>query len=279
MDWSWAGPPVDVRTQFPLERDALISLLGDLDAADWRRATVCPGWTVHDIVAHVLHDYVRRLSRTRDGHASPGPRPGEDLPGFLHRVNQEFVDVASRWSPQALVDLIGHLGPQLDQLWADLDLHRLGEPVSWAAPDAPAPIWLDVAREYSEFWVHQQQIRDAVGRPGANEENLTAPVIDVFLRAVPYALRNVAAKPGSALEINISGMGGGTWNARRGEARWALSRGAARQEPRARVAVSSDTLWRVATRGIGVDDALARATITGDRPVGAAALSLVSIIG
>lgn len=278
MDQSWAGPPIDARPQFSLERAKLVSLLSDLEAGHWRRATICPGWSVHDIVAHVVQDYVRKLSRTRDGYASPGPRPGEDLPGFLHRVNQEFVDVASGWSPQALIDLLRHLGPQLDQLWADLDLHRLGGPVSWAAPETPAPIWLDVAREYSEFWVHQQQIRDAVGRPGANEENLTAPVIDVFLRAVPYALRDFAAEPGSALEISVSGPGGGTWNARRGETHWAIGHGAAREELRARVAVSSGTLWRVATRGIGVDDALARAAITGDRHLGAAALSLVSII-
>jgi uncharacterized protein (TIGR03083 family) len=99
MDWSWAGPPIDARAQFAAERAALISLLGSLDAADWRRATVCPGWTVHDIVAHVVHDYLRKLARTRDGHAAPGPRPGEDLPAFLHRLNQKFVDAASSWSP------------------------------------------------------------------------------------------------------------------------------------------------------------------------------------
>ncbi len=278
MDWSWAGPPVDARAQFPLERAELISLLSALDAQDWSCATICPGWNVHDIVAHVAHDYVRRLSRTRDGHASPGPRPGEDLPVFLHRLNQEFVDVASRWSPRTLIDLLAHWGPQLDQLWADLDLNRLGEAVSWAEPGAPAPIWLDVAREDSEFWVHQQQIRDAVGRPGGNDENLTAPVIDVFLRAVPYALRLVAAESGSTLEINVSGSGGGTWTAQRGETRWAIGNGAAPEEPRTRVEVSSDTLWRVATRGIGVDDAIARTTITGDRHLGAAALSLISII-
>jgi len=277
MDWSWAGPPIDARAQFPLERSELLSLLSSMASADWQRATVCPGWSVHDIAAHVAHDYLRKLARTRDGYGSAGPRPGEDLPAFLHRLNQEFVDVASRWSPRLLIDLIGHLGPQLDLLWANLDIHRLGEPVSWAAPGVPAPIWLDIAREYSEFWVHQQQIRDAVARPGANNQMLTAPVIDAFLRAVPYALREVSADPGNDLEIIVSGPGGGTWNARFGDIRWAVSRGPA-PKPGARVVVSSDTFWRVAMRGIGVADARARATITGDQALGAAALSLISII-
>jgi hypothetical protein len=49
-------------------------------------------------------------------------------------------------------------------MWRDLDLDALGEPVSWAGPD-PAPLWLDCARDFTEYWVHQQQIRDATGRP------------------------------------------------------------------------------------------------------------------
>jgi uncharacterized protein (TIGR03083 family) len=278
MDWSWAGPPIDARPRFPLERAGLIALLDGLPPEDWQRPTVCPGWSVHDIVAHVVHDYLRKLARSRDAHESAGPRPGEDLPAFLHRVNQEFVGVAGPWSPRVLVDLLGHLGPQLDAFWAGLDLDRLGEAVSWAAPDEPAPVWLDVAREYSEYWVHQQQVRDAVQRPGGADDELIGPVIDVFLRAVPHALRDAQAEPGSGLQIEVSGPGGGTWAVVRGRARWAISHGRALAQAGTRVAVSSDTLWRVATRGITPDAALAAASVTGDRGLAAAALSLVSII-
>jgi hypothetical protein len=80
------------------------------------------------------------------------------------------------------------------------------------------------------------------------------------------------------MEIAVSGPGGGTWSAWRGENRWAISRGRAQEAARARVVVSAGTLWRVATRGIGVDDACAEAAITGDQALGAAALSLISII-
>lgn len=65
------GAPIDVRSLFPLERGQLLDLLAGLDASAWRQPTVCPGWCVHDVVAHVAHDYVRRLSGMRDGHDFP----------------------------------------------------------------------------------------------------------------------------------------------------------------------------------------------------------------
>ncbi len=148
------------------------------------------------------------------------------MPGFLHRVNQEFVDVAQRWSPRVLIDLLGHLGPQLDQMWASLDLERTGEAVSWAAPAAPAPVWLDVAREYTEYWVHQQQVRDAVSRPGADDERLAVAVTDTFLRAVPHALRHVSPQQGTCVQIVVTGPGGGDGRSSGGPApgRWAGAR-------------------------------------------------------
>jgi hypothetical protein len=61
---AWIGPPIDVRALFPVERLELLSVLRALDAAEWRRATACPGWSVHDIATHLVHDYLRRLSST-----------------------------------------------------------------------------------------------------------------------------------------------------------------------------------------------------------------------
>ena len=278
MDWSWAGPPLDVRPLFPLDRAAFAALLEDLPAGDWQRPTVCPGWRVHDVAAHVVHDHLRKLSGSRDRQAAPGPGAAEDLPRFLHRVNQEFVEVASRWSPRVLIDLLGHLGPQLDRFWASLDMHRLGEAVSWAAPAVPAPAWLDVAREYTEYWVHQQQVRDAVGRPGASGGQLMAPVIDTFVRAVPYALRDQTPAPGTAVRIEATGPGGGLWTILRRDGAWAVDRGSPSPDAAALVRLSADTLWRVATRGITVETARARSTISGDTALGLAALALVAII-
>jgi hypothetical protein len=199
------------------------------------------------------------------------------MPASLHRSNQEFVDVARHWSPRVLMDLLGHLGPQQDRLWAATDLDQLGEAVSWAAPGLPAPAWLDIARDYTEYWVHQQQIRDAVGRPGADSEQLMAPVIDTFQRAVPHTLRDLYPADGTCVQIQVTGTGGGTWTAQRRDAIWTIDRGPAAQSA-ALVELSSDCFWRVATRGMTVETAREQALISGDQTLGAAVLNLVAIV-
>jgi hypothetical protein len=63
----------------------------------------------------------------------------------------------------------------------------------------PAPAWLDAARELSEYWTHQQRLRDATGRPGLAGPELLAAVLDTFLRALPFTLRDTEAEAGTQL--------------------------------------------------------------------------------
>jgi uncharacterized protein (TIGR03083 family) len=268
---------IDTRPLFPVERQRLLDLLGDLDLADWQRPTVCPGWSVHDIAGHIVHDYLRRLSGGRDGHQGVW-LPAHDLPRALARVNEAFVGQTRLLSPRVLTDLIAHFGPQVDALWESLDLAAIGRnDIWWAGPGVPAPIWLDVAREYTEFWVHQQQIRDAVGRPGADDPGLMRPVIDTFLRAMPHTLRDVTADIGTALRIRVDGPAGGTWMVTRDRQRWAM---AGQPDPGLTTTLDTDpgTIWRLATGAITADAAREVIAVDGDLALAAAALAIVAII-
>jgi uncharacterized protein (TIGR03083 family) len=278
VDWKRMGPPIDLRPVFPLERASLLGLLCTLDSRDWHRATVCPGWDVHDIVGHLFNDYVRRLSTLDTEHAMSGPPAGEDLPTYIARINEEFVVATRVFSPRLLIDMLRRLGPQLDAMWAECDPTEIGRiDVSWAAPGDPAPVWLDIAREYTEFWAHQQQIRDAVGRPGATEQRLLHPVLDTFLRALPYALRDASAAVGATVRVRVPGDAGGEWTATRDSQGWKLAADSGRI-PTADVEIDARTLWRLATRGIEPPEAEATARVRGDRSLAATALTLLAII-
>src|SRR5215216_6091567 len=102
---SQLGPAIDVRTTFRHERDLLIDLLRKLDKPEWTAATVCPGWSVRDVAGHLLHDDLRRLSRTRDGVQGPVPAADESLPTFLNRANDRWVEETRFLSPRLLIDL------------------------------------------------------------------------------------------------------------------------------------------------------------------------------
>jgi uncharacterized protein (TIGR03083 family) len=278
MDWGWLGTPLDVRPLFPVERGALVDLLAALEPDEWSRATVCPGWAVRDVAGHILHDYVRRLSADRDRH--PGPEFGSDetLAAFLARSNEDFVRTARQISPRLIIDLLDHLGTQLDVEWSSREMgDPAGADVSWAAPGLPAPVWLDVAREYSELWVHQQQIRDAVGRPGGTEPWLLHPVLDTFMRALPQTLHGTSAPVGATVRVRVPGPAGGQWAAARRIDRWSLDDDAAGVVA-AEVEIGAETLWRLATRGITVQTARKLATTHGDTTLSNAVLEIVSIV-
>lgn len=85
---------------------------------------------------------------------------------FVNRFNEEWVRAARRLSPGMLLDLPGAVGPPPFAYFGSLDLAAPGGPVSWEGPE-PAPVWLDVTREYTARRVRQWQIRDAVGKPGS----------------------------------------------------------------------------------------------------------------
>jgi uncharacterized protein (TIGR03083 family) len=48
------GMPNDVWPMVHAERQALIENLEDLDDAQWIRPSLCDGWTVHDVAAHLV---------------------------------------------------------------------------------------------------------------------------------------------------------------------------------------------------------------------------------
>src|SRR5260370_6977151 len=57
----------------------------------------------------------------------------------------------------------------------------------------------------------------AVNKPGIMTRELYYPVLDCFLRALPFRYRNVPAKPGTLVEIIVAGERGGIWYLYRSE--------------------------------------------------------------
>ncbi|GGW81190.1 maleylpyruvate isomerase family mycothiol-dependent enzyme [Streptomyces lomondensis] len=265
------GAPIDARALFRPEFKALLGLLRGLGDGQWNEIAV-PGWSVHDVAAHILGDCAARLGRRDPG----APAPGETLEAFIHRANQEWVDRHRDTDPASLVDALERAGTELAGRFerADPDAPSLG--VSWAGAD-PAPMWLDCAREFTEYWTHRQQIRHAVGLDTDPEPRALSLVLDTFMRALPHTLRDIEAPPGTRLELAVDGPVQGTWTVTAVPGGWSLGE-APGDRPAATVRLDSETAWRLCTRGIQPDTALARARVRGDRRLAEAACRIVSVV-
>jgi uncharacterized protein (TIGR03083 family) len=258
----------------------LLDLLPTLSAADWDQPTIVAGWRVRHVAAHLLDTALRKLSVVRDGHFADGPASGspEDVRAFVDRINAQGVAVYGRLSPAVLVALMRAASRDLCALQRQLDPYAPATfAVSWAGEEQ-SPNWFDTARELTERWHHQQQIRLAIDRPGIMAPDLYHPVLDCFMRALPYTYRNVAAPVGTHVEVRVSGESGGVWNLQRDDERWLLLRDV-KEPAMAIVTIPEDVAWRVFTKGIRRDEAEARVAIEGDRTLGLHVLSSVAIVG
>jgi len=277
--------PIETLGLFPGERAALISLLESLDSEDWAISTVCAGWTVHDVALHILWGDISYLSRVRDGftglHSPPAGDLSEpaDLLTYINAINQTWVTGAGSVSPPLVVDFLRLIGERITDFCGTLDLGANGGVVSWAGP-AQAPVWMDVAREYTERWHHQQHIRDATGKPGLMEREWCHPVLDAFARALPFALRKERPAEGTTVALEVTGAAGDIWIASRANGSWSLGRGDADRLVAAtsRVTLDQDTAWRLFTRGLVPEKAAEHVTIAGDPALACRVLRMVTII-
>jgi hypothetical protein len=123
-----------------------------------------------------------------------------------------WVELHAGLRPADLVQALERDGAEVTRLFRGADLTAKGLGVPWAGAD-PAPRWLDVAREFTEYWTHRRQIRHATGRDTDGEPRALSTVLDTFLRALPHTLRHTPAPVGTQVRVVVEGPAGGTWTA------------------------------------------------------------------
>jgi uncharacterized protein (TIGR03083 family) len=290
--------PIHVNDLFDDERAILLDTLASLTREQWDAPTVCAGWSVKDIAAHVIADDLSAVSGGRDGYGEWFSGPWDELLAFINKRNEQWVDAMRRISPQLIVELLRFSGERAFAHYRSRDLDAIGVPVDWAGPQ-PAPVWLHIAREYTERWLHSQQIYDAVGITRAKEPRLFTPVLDAFVRALPHTYRHTDARPGTHIRLTITGDAGNTWSLIRESAPdesgaqapppanvaqpppavspWSLHTDL-ETPPTSTVTLDQETAWRLFTRAIDPSTAGGRADIEGDAALGVVVLHTVSII-
>jgi len=184
-----------------------LGTLGEsLAPAQFDLATECPGWTVKDQFSHVIGTEL-----LLEGAGAP-PTPGEPVAHVrndLGALNETFVEARRDLSGAAVVaEFVALADRRLDAL-RDLDDE------AWEVL-GPSPIGMVPYVDYMgvrtfDSWVHEQDVRRAVARPGGRDGVGERVTLDRMEASMPYVLgRRVAPEPGTTFQLDVAGRMGRT---------------------------------------------------------------------
>jgi uncharacterized protein (TIGR03083 family) len=180
---------------------ALADLGAGLDDDDWARATPCPGWPVAAQYAHVIGTESALLGRDRPaGDPLSRPHVRNDIGGF----NEIWVEA-----------LAGVPRQQVLAQFAEVTEARRQALAAMTEDDFAAPSWTPIGQaDYRRFmeirvfdcWVHEQDVRDAVGRPGHEDGPVAEQSVEEIVRALGYIVGKRGGAPeGSRVTIELTG--------------------------------------------------------------------------
>ncbi|MCD6063879.1 MAG: maleylpyruvate isomerase family protein [Flavipsychrobacter sp.] len=272
--------PIEVIHLFPVLDAKLTELLRSLSPDEWHKQTIARKWIVKDVAAHLLDGNLRTLSMLRDNYWANRPEninTYKDLVLYLNELNAEWVAACKRLSPGIIIEMLENTGRQYTEYLATVDpWENAPFSVAWAGEEMSTN-WFHIAREYTEKWIHQQQIRNAVGRQGLMTKELFYPFINTFMCALPHTYRYVDAPTGTSVEVVVTTDIGGVWHINKTDEGWVL-RHFTRLEPNALVEIDPDTAWKLFSKGISPEEALEKVKITGDEDLGKISLGMVSVM-
>ena len=203
------------------------------------------------MACHLLGDDLGLLSRRRDHYmGTPAPeslREGQFI-DWLDQLQIEWVRAARRLSPRLVVELLEWSGPRLTDALSKEDLTVRSSRVSWAGPE-PVPVWLDQLRELSEYWIHRQQLLEALDREADLDPLLLRPILLGLRWAYPYRLSQADLSPGGAIRITIGEPLDETWLLVLADGSWEFS-GGSEDRVMATAALSADHAWRLLSNNL-----------------------------
>lgn len=257
----------------------LLALLQSLSPVEWQMPTIAKLWTVKDVAAHLLDTNIRNLSILRDKYiqTTPENNPFKDLPGYLKALNADWTNAMKRVSPEMLILLHQVTGPLYCQYYETLQFSETALfPVSWMGETASNNL-THIARDYTEKWLHQQQIRDAVNKPGIMTRDLYYPFLDIFMLGLSFTYRNIHSKDGAIVKVTVTGPAGGSWFLVRAEGQWQLTKKAEGRID-SHVHINPDDAWKLFSKSGPVEQIRNRIAIEGDLSLGEVALNMVSVV-
>lgn len=174
--------------------DGIEALLADLPEEAWQTPTSLPGWTVHDVVAHIIGTEMM-LAGT--------PTPETDVAGRDH-VHNEIGALNERWVEHLRSESPAGMLAKFRETTARRKAMLSAMPVEeWNTvtftPAGPDSYGRFMRVRIFDCWMHEHDIRHAVDR-AAGDDQLAGPDARLALDEMTSSMGFVVGKKGKAPE-------------------------------------------------------------------------------
>ncbi|MFJ3281340.1 maleylpyruvate isomerase family mycothiol-dependent enzyme [Streptomyces halstedii] len=182
--------------------ESIAELVKPLTEGEWNRRTPCPGWSVRDIVSHVIGMECEQLG---------DPRPIHSLPRDLYHVQNDLqrymemqVDVRRHHTaPEMTSELEYVLIRRMRQLRNE---SRAPETMVRAPLGTEQTLELALHMRAFDVWVHEQDLRTTLGQPGGLNSPGALIARDILLDALPKVVaKDAGSPPHSAVVFDVNG--------------------------------------------------------------------------
>ncbi len=253
--------------------DENLALLRSLDPEDWTKPTDLPGWNVRYVAAHLAH-----LESVLAGN----PQVAVDVPeadhikGSMNVFTESGPLARAGWSTDEIIgEIEASAGKRRQDLLAMM-------PVDPTAPGDgfAALIGWDMGTLLSnraiDQWMHQQDIRRAVGRPGGLDGPGGEHALRTFSRSLPFVVgKRIGAPAGTTVVLDVTGEHRATVAVRMGEDGRAALLDAPPADPTAHLTMDFET-FIILSGGRRAPEQLT-ADVVGDGDLGNAVLANLGV--
>ena len=174
---------------FPIIDKSLMKLISEMEQADWNRKTNFPNWKVKDIIVHLLDISIRKLSSQRDQYIyqnNVSINSHQELISHITMLADQWTNAFQNVSPAIISELVDKYQKEYIKYIKVLKPFSISQySVAWAG-EKTSFNWFDIAREYTERWHHQMQIREALNKPLLLSKRIYLPVLETFMQALPF---------------------------------------------------------------------------------------------
>ncbi len=195
-----AAPHISPEEAFSRAADALYGMLGILHQEQWRR-TALRGLDVQGLVGHltgVEEDVHRALAG--DPEVAKANHVGSTQSAADRQAGRPPAGTRAEWRHAAdrTLDLVRTAG----DTGAEVAVHGIRLPLGM----------LLVVRAF-ELWIHDNDIRQAVGLPPSVPDPSTLSLMTgAAVRLLPYAVTRTGLREPTSVHLVLTGPGGGSWD-------------------------------------------------------------------